>query len=76
MRSRNNFATGWRGGRERVLTERHIQMLSASLQEDKMTKLDYIYSKFEALEEEIAHCYLTLSALSAGLRDRTEPHCG
>jgi len=25
-----------------------------------MTKLDYIYSKFEALEEQVAHCYFLL----------------
>jgi len=60
MRRYNNFAAGWRSGRERVLTERHIQVLSGSPREDKMTKLEYICSKFEALEEQIAHCYFLL----------------
>src|SRR5262245_14507806 len=60
MRRHNNFAAGWRSGRERVLTERHMQVLSGSMREDKMAKLDYIYSKFEALEEQIAHCYFLL----------------
>jgi hypothetical protein len=47
-------------GRERFLTERQFQVLGGSIKEDRMTKLDYIYSKFEGLEEQVAHCYFLL----------------
>jgi len=45
---------------ERVLTERHFQSLAGHFKEDRMAKTDAVYSKFESLEEELAHCYFVL----------------
>ncbi len=42
------------------MTERQIRELLKRPMEDTMTKVEGVYAKFEALEEEIAHCYFLL----------------
>ena len=60
MRVHNNLATHQRSGGERYLTERQFLKLVAGSQEDMMTKRETLYAKFEAFEEQIAHCYFLL----------------
>jgi hypothetical protein len=46
---------------ERVyLTERQFLKFALRLKEDKMTKRQATYAKFEAFEEKLAHCYFLL----------------
>jgi hypothetical protein len=60
MRLNNNFRIRTRCRQERFLTERQFQALAGHISEDGMAKLDAIYAKFEALEEELARCYFLL----------------
>ena len=60
MRQHNNL--GMRHGfREHCyLTERPFLTLAEDFPEDKMTKRETIYMKFERFEEQLAHCYFLL----------------
>jgi hypothetical protein len=42
------------------LTERQFLALAVGVQEDKMTKREMIYTRFEGFEEQLAHCYFML----------------
>jgi hypothetical protein len=50
----------WRARQDRFLTERHFQNVAKDIKEDRMTKVESVYSTFEAIEEEVAHCYFIL----------------
>jgi hypothetical protein len=60
MRFHNNLALQHRFRKPRFLTERQFLTLAAVLEEDTMTKGETLYAKFEAFEEQIAHCYFLL----------------
>src|SRR2546429_3637449 len=60
MRRHNNLAMR-SGCHERCsLTERQFLRFSGHLLEDTMTKTKGIYARFEAFEEQLAHCYFLL----------------
>src|SRR2546427_295776 len=60
MRRHNNL--GLRSGVRKhcSLTQRQFLRLTGDSREDKMTRHDMIYAKFETLEEQLAHCYFLL----------------
>src|SRR5262245_5008983 len=60
MRQHNGLAMRSRPMRERYLTERQFLRLAGHVEEDNMTKSQMIYARFEAFEEELAHCYFLL----------------
>jgi hypothetical protein len=60
MKRRNHLPTGAKPKEGRVLTERQFLRLVFVLREDTMARNQTIYSKFEAIEEQLAHCYFIL----------------
>jgi hypothetical protein len=46
---------------QRYLTERQFLRFAVRSKEDNMTKLQTTYTKFEAFEEQLAHCYFLLN---------------
>src|SRR5215470_8359974 len=60
MNRHNNLAKQY-GPREMCfVTERHFLKFAVRFKEDRMTKSQSTYSKFERLEEQLAHCYFVL----------------
>jgi hypothetical protein len=60
MKRHNHLPTGSRPRERRLLTERQFFGLASPTREDKMTRNQNIYAKFEAAEEQFAHCYFVL----------------
>src|SRR5207253_2229995 len=60
MRQHNNLAMRRGFREERYLTERQFLRFAGNLQEDRMTKREMIYTKFERFEEQLGHCYFLL----------------
>jgi hypothetical protein len=60
MKAHNNFGTRCIAHKRAFLTERQFLRFAVDFQEDNMTKREMIYARFEAFEEEIAHCYFLL----------------
>src|SRR5437016_12839059 len=61
MRRHNNLAMRSGAGERCFLTERQFVRFSGNFEEDTMTKRQMMtYAKFEAFEEQLAHCYFML----------------
>src|SRR5947209_3053407 len=60
MRRHNNLATRYAFRERHFLTERQFLRSAHCLEDDMMAKREMIYAKFEALEEQLAHCYFQL----------------
>src|SRR5262245_60566638 len=60
MKAHNNFGTRCSTRQRAFLTERQFLRFAVDFQEDNMTKREMIYARFEAFEEELAHCYFLL----------------
>jgi hypothetical protein len=61
MKHDNNFAMPRRSPDQRYLTERQFLRFAGRSEEDNMTKRQMTYAKFEAFEEQLAHCYFLLN---------------
>ena len=60
MRQNNNFALRFKFTHRRFQTERQFLRFVTAFEEDIMTKRQLLYAKFEAVEEQLAHCYFLL----------------
>jgi hypothetical protein len=60
MKAHNNFGSRCTPRNRAFLTERQFLRFAVDFREDNMTKRQMIYAKFEAFEEELAHCYFLL----------------
>jgi hypothetical protein len=60
MRQNNNFALRLKFTHRRFQTERQFLRFVTAFEEDIMTKRQLLYAKFEAVEEQLAHCYFLL----------------
>jgi len=60
MKGHNNFVMGRRPKEHRSLTEWQIHRFAARVKADTMTSKEATYARFEAFEEQLAHCYFLL----------------
>jgi hypothetical protein len=60
MKGHNNFVMGRRPREHRSLTEWQILRFAAQVKADNMTSKEATYARFEAFEEQLAHCYFLL----------------
>ena len=60
MKRNNNFALRLNFTHRRFQTERQFLRFVTTFEEDIMTKRQMLYAKFEAVEEQLAHCYFLL----------------
>src|SRR5215475_2517801 len=60
MRHHNNFTMRFKFSQRRFVTERQFLRFATAFEEDIMTKRQMLYAKFEAVEEQLAHCYFML----------------
>jgi len=60
MRHHNNFSMRFKFFERRFVTERQFLRFATAFEEDIMTKRQMLYAKFEAVEEQLAHCYFLL----------------
>src|SRR5262249_57896616 len=60
MRHHNNFTMRFKFSQRRFVTERQFLRFATAFEEDIMTKRQMLYAKFEAVEEQLAHCYFLL----------------
>jgi hypothetical protein len=60
MKLFNNLGASRGFSKQGFLTVRHFTRSAGRLREDTMTKQEMVYMKFEAFEEQLAHCYFLL----------------
>src|SRR5215475_10218987 len=60
MNHHNNFTMRFKFSQRRFVTERQFLRFATAFEEDIMTKRQMLYAKFEAVEEQLAHCYFQL----------------